>query len=199
MLTSLTLIAGIMALLLVSARRDPLPGIAASSQPGFSICALPCWAGLHPRETRFEDAIKLIIDNLREWRFEFGANNNQLTFSAQAGETPLAGTVYEDRGYVGGMLINAAFPQWMLLQELGRPYCVRTSHIATTDQETVVLYWRLEGLFILGISQIGPDDWKLGSKTTALYIVASDDVCELPDAMPWRGFMPIWRYNAVFN
>jgi hypothetical protein len=190
--------ASVVSILLVNHANQP-PGIINSGQPGFSICHLPCWAGVTPYETAFSEALKIITANLPGWSLNIQANNAQVSFSGQHSESRIDGIIDENRGLVGRMRLDVALPLGYFIEELGKPYCVRANHLTSIDVDVVVIYWHLGDKSVMGITTLNSSEkWYPGVIMEALVMLVSDEQCSLGDALPWMGFARLWRYQTDY-
>jgi hypothetical protein len=187
----------IVSILLIT-HSSPPPSIVTSGEPGFSACRLPCWAGLLPQKTAFRDALKIITTNLPGWNLDVQANNAQMTFTGSHGEKRIGGIIYEDRSLVGRIRLDVAFPLWYLIEEFGRPYCVRVNYLSSLDADVVVIYWRLADMFVMAIIILEQSEkWYPGTRIETLLTISSNE-CTLLDARPWEGFARLWRYQTDY-
>ncbi len=192
-------LAGIGSILLIT-HSSPPPSIVISGEPGFSACHLPCWAGITPHETVFKEALRNINASLPGWSLDVQRNNTQITFYGNHGENQIAGVIYEDRTFVGRIRLDVAMPVGYLIEELGRPYCVRTNYLSTLNENVVVVYWRLADATVMGIIRLDPlEDWYPGALTETLLVLTSNEECTLIDALPWVGFARLWLYQTDFT
>ena len=174
----------LLTLLLVT--RQPAPALTA---PGFSVCALPCWAGVIPGETRYTDAAAIITANVADIQVQFPdflAEVPTAQITSSRGE--VLGAVYEDRGVVGSLRLDFPLPLWHLLETAGTPVCLQTS-LQGADVYLYSIYWQVDTLYLLGIVLVRDRaDWHLGQVTNTLYIFSGSDPCDAPSALPWQGF-----------
>lgn len=185
--------AGIASILLIG---HSTPRIVTGGEPGFSTCRLPCWAGVVPHKTAFRDALKIVTANLPGWSLDAQSNNAQISFYGKQGENQIAGAIYEDRSLVGRIRLDIAFPLWYLIEELGRPSCVRAIDLPSPDVHIVVVYWRAADIAVMGIIGLeSSEKWYPGARTQTLLTTTSNE-CMLPDSLPWRGFARLWSYQT---
>jgi hypothetical protein len=187
-------------LILLIAQRGQPPSLAKSDQPGFSTCRLPCWAGVMLHQTAFRNALKTVTSNLPGLSLDIQATNAQITFITQGGKSQIAGVIYEDRGTVGSLRLDVTFPLWYLIEEFGRPYCVRANHLSLVDVNVIVIYWRLGDMTVIGVVTLDPEEkWYAGVQVETLLTMTSEDQCALVDAHPWMGFAALWLYDTGYS
>lgn len=188
-----------LASILFIAHSSPPPSIATDGDPGFSSCHLPCWAGVTPYETAFQDALNTITTNLPGWSLDVQGNNSQFTFYSNHMTSAIGGMIYEDRGLVGRIWLDVSFPLWYLIEEFGKPYCVRANHLAPRNEDVVVVYWHLGDMSLAGIVNLEPsDEWFPGVLAEAILVIPSNEQCTLIDAFPWMGFAPLRMYQTEY-
>jgi hypothetical protein len=163
---------------------DPPPLV----HPGFDVCALPCWGGILPGATRYEQASAVLATNLNDARLRFQPYMSEVTFWELAGAGGVFGAVYDDRGIVGGVRLDFSIPLWHLLSRLGSPLCVHRS-IQGVGVNIYSVYWQVEDLYMLGMVLLDePADWRLERPVNMLFIYQGADPCTAPGTIAWRGF-----------
>lgn len=188
--------AGILPLLLVI-HHTPAPTLTTSGRPGFSTCHLPCWAGISLSETPFREAIKIISANLPGWSLDIQASNTDISFLGQNQADQIGGAIYEDRTRVGQIRLDVSFPLWLLIEEFGTPYCVRSTRLPALKVEVVLVYWRLGDTAAVGVMTLKSfQKWYPGIQAETLILMRSYEQCTLIDAYPWRGFARLWTYQT---
>ncbi|MBZ0293225.1 MAG: hypothetical protein K8L99_11725 [Anaerolineae bacterium] len=167
-----------------------------ASRPGFDICALPCWANLIPGETRYGDSSRTISEALPQADLDFFPSLMQVDFKIlQDGETTY-GAIYEDRGRIGGLRLEANTPVWQLLDLLGEPACVQSNQVLQNSMRVLTLYWMLETSSITGILTVSETGhWRPDQPVSTLFILYDVDPCVTRLTLPWRGFARLWLYQ----
>lgn len=168
------------------------------SIPGFRSCELPCWAGITPLQTDYTRVRETLVMGLAGMNVVARDYIGHTTFSASgAGLYELSGAVYENRGRVGDLRIDAAFPLWFLMNQLGTPVCVSTDPMST-NQATVTIYWQLDNVYVAGLVVVNRQNpWQADTATRAIYVFTANDACQRPGAYPWQGFAPLWFYGLT--
>lgn len=164
--------------------------------PGFDACALPCWAGMTPGETLYADAPRLIGEHISGATLNFERGFAQINFTMQApGTNPIFGSIYDDRGQVGGVRLDGVIPLWLLLEQAGRPRCVSSSQALTSNARVINVYWQMGDIYLWSFTAFAATDrFHPASPAISLFILHSEDPCIQPDAQAWRGFAPLWVY-----
>ncbi len=194
LLLPLLLTCGLSLGVVLALHRDEAPVI---TLPGFDACALPCWAGMTPGETRYADAPRLIGEHIPGATLNFERGFAQINFIIQApGSNPIFGTVYEDRAQVGGLRVDGVIPLWVLIEQVGRPRCVTSSRALTSNAQVVNVYWQMGEIYLWSFTTFADTArFRPSIPALSLFILHSEDPCTQPDAQAWRGFAPLWVYG----
>jgi hypothetical protein len=179
-------------LVLLAANQRPVPPL---DSPGFAACALPCWAGIIPGETRTLDAPQVMASQFADAEFEFTQVGIQINFSLDGPEQRLEGVIYDDRGIVSSYRMMMRMPLWQLMDVLGTPQCI-SSQTYPDGGELISLWWINEDHAISsGIILLPPPDWNPSVYVFTLASFTDTERCSASDVKPWRGFTPLWFYK----
>jgi hypothetical protein len=172
-------------------RRESAPS---ESQP----CTLPCWGGILPGETPFDDVIPLLIQNFPNSVDSPPVLTGALvSFGVTVDNQPVSGVVFYDRGRAGTVQLHLSLPLADLLETLGAPECVRYRTDETNAAPVLLTFWEIDGLSITTL--LNTDGYRRlepGMTAQDLHINVDDGICGA-DAIPWMGFAPLWRYRAA--
>lgn len=195
MLVRIALVAGALMGFMLAGRTEQPPAL--SRIRDFTVCVLPCWAGVTPLETAFDRAAGLMDSNLAFREMDFRSNNAQIGFSTTQGVPQIYGVIYGDRGQVNALRLEISLPVWMLLDGLGTPTCARTVRLANTGKDSMTVYWEGETHTLLSVLLLGENEvWNPGAPTRYLFITAFNNECALLNAPAWQGFAQLWRYRV---
>lgn len=173
-----------------------------SAQFGLNTCQLPCWAGITPGVTRFDDAARLLKDNVPSIDRQLLMSGSQINFWVRENQEEFSGMVYSglvfyDQGNVGDVRLNINLPIWYLIDTLGKPECTWSRPASANGANLMVIYWKRQGISIgavlLTASQkaLSP-----GTKAGAIFINLDTEACTIQDTRPWPGFVRPWRYAS---
>lgn len=190
-LAALALIPHVLAVLL-AARPRPVPPLDA---PGFEACALPCWAGITPGETRTQESPQIMSAHLPDTPVVFSQIGTQINFNTTRTERSISGSIYDDRGTVGGLRLMMRLPLWQILELLGTPACVSQQPEASA-QRFVTIRWALENHSIGVTLLLEPAEWNISAEIFSLAVFSRDAPCSSPAEISWQGFAPLWFYQA---
>ncbi len=170
---------------------------------GFEVCALPCFAGMTPGETRFDRAPYLLSDHISSLIRGALVSGSQVNFLAQSGDDSLAGLIQPSMGRVGVIRLTIDLPLYALVARLGTPDCVWVDQDSPATQRLIVIYWSIPGA-VIGASVIEDahmpllsGGWLFDSRMVGMFVSSdSQDAtfCTSNDLMAWRGFAPVWHY-----
>lgn len=183
----------------VSLVRRPLQSPLAHSlngQPGYGLCALPCWANLIPGETRYGDSGRTLSDAMPQADLDFFPSLMQVDFRITLDGMMTYGTIYEDRGRIGGLRLEANIPVWEVLELLGEPACVQSNQVLQNRTRVLTLYWLLEKASITGVLTVADSGrWRPDQAVSTLFVLYDLDPCVAHFTLPWRGFAWLWLYQ----
>ena len=160
---------------------------------GFGECQLPCFAGITPEQTAFDDVPTLLAHHVYGLDPRMIAGGASINFWAQIENQQLSGVIRNDQGWAGEMHFNVVLPLSQIIDQLGVPDCVLPS---VNDAGTqVTIFWQRGGISIGAVLSPGLTMIDPGTDTLALWLqsVQPSD-CVRYSAPSWRGFAPIWNY-----
>lgn len=162
---------------------------------GFDGCALPCYAGITPGVTPFDEIYPLLIDNVPMLDRRMIASGSALNFWAWTPSQRLSGLIRYDRGLVGEMRLNAIVPVAAVMTELGAPDCILPNTRGEPERMTVI-FWERGQVSIGAVLEPSQHRINLNGDTLALWLhTAVPGDCSLRGALPWQGFAPLWTYT----
>ncbi|MBC7810241.1 MAG: hypothetical protein H7175_03800 [Burkholderiales bacterium] len=161
---------------------------------GLTACALPCWAGIVPGETPFEQAPQTIADHLAITQNRFTVSSSHINYWLTITDEPFSGLIDYERGVVSDIRINAPVPMWYLMALLGPPDCVWID--ALSSQEDIIgVYWERDGLSTGAILNFDKGAaWQPDTLMDSVWASTQVGFCDEVGALRWRGFAPFWRY-----
>lgn len=183
------------ALAALSASRAVSTGAPLASAPGFSACDLPCWAGVVPGQTAFDQAAAQVSAYLSPREVLFRTSGDRLAFEAGTGPE-VSGALYDDRGLVGSIRLEVGFPLWALMKTLGAPGCVLASPLSG-GQASLALFWDVgQGAQAAALAVLPAEAgaWHPGTPIRTLLLLSASG-CRDHGALTWTGFAPLWRYT----
>ena len=161
---------------------------------GFSACELPCWAGIMPGQTPFNQAYELLVQNVPALQSRVLVAGTEISFAAGSEAQYVYGTLFYRQGNVAGLRINVQFPLSQFVAALGLPDCVVYAPAASATSGSLTFYWDKDGVLIAGLILPGADAIHLTSPVQVLVLNAGTQVCDQPGMNSWIGFAPRWRY-----
>ncbi len=163
-------------------------------QFGFSVCELPCFGGITPGRTPFNEMPSLLrrsIPLIGNRLFNAGtAINFWASLPEKAAASELSGWARNNSGLVAEIRLTARLPFDHLLLELGTPDCV----LASSQQSTVVI-WSRKSNSIGAVLSANESTFDLNSRVSTLWTrsVEPDD-CWVSGARAWHGFARVADY-----
>jgi len=162
---------------------------------GFAACDLPCYAGIMPGQTSFDQVTALltrhiaVIDPLM---IDGGASIN---FWGWIASQQLSGLIRYNQGQVGEIRLDLLLPVGELIEHLGAPDCI-LSGAGSDAQADTVIFWERQGVSIGAVLAPDPQAINLSANALALWLrdVQPED-CALRGAIRWQGFAPLWDYT----
>ncbi|MGB1289127.1 MAG: hypothetical protein ACPG7F_21515 [Aggregatilineales bacterium] len=167
----------------------------------FTICDLPCFAGVIPGDSQFESVTATLTRTLPVLtRYDvLYDGNGSLTYAASPAiydDEIISGTMYSRGQIVSGIhLSGVRLPVQYLFEQLKHPACV--SRFQSGQFRGLLLYWLRDDIKFVTILPVDP--------VASLYEPAyTQDVlmdwqqplpCDLPEYEAWQGFLPL-RYYA---
>lgn len=158
---------------------------------GFTICDLPCFAGITPGRTPFQQTPTLLrkyIPLIQNHMFNSGL---AVHFWASTPAYDLAGSTTHAYGVVDEIRLNSPVPLDHLIAELGMPDCILLG-IGTTSHRSTI-FWVRRQISIGAVLQ--GESLDLSARVPALWMYLADPTeCARGDTIRWRGFAPLWNY-----
>lgn len=182
--------------LLVRAAAPPFPLTEPRLEAfGFGACALPCYAGIMPGETRFPDVIERIIDHVPSLDRRMLGNTQLISFWGTAHDVQFSGQVRYRDGQVGDIVLSTPLRLAWLLDTLGAPTCVYPRD-ETVAGAITLLIWEFESASVYAALKPSAAlvDLYTG-ETINLWLSANPAVCIQQHALNWHGFAFIWAYQ----
>jgi hypothetical protein len=164
-------------------------------QFGFTICELPCFAGITPGRTPFQQTPSLLRKNIpliRNRMFDTGA---VVSFWASTEANDLSGFTRHIWGVVDEIRLNSLLPVDHLIAELGTPDCILPN--TQSESSRMTIFWE-RGQVSIG-AVLSPDQpiINLNGDTLALWLrISVPGDCSRSGTLPWRGFAPLWAYSG---
>jgi hypothetical protein len=165
-------------------------------QFGFAYCDLPCFVGITPGVTSFDQVARLLARHIPVLDPRMIASGSSINFWARMPTEQLAGLMRYDRGLVGEMRFNVVLPVQAVISELGTPDCILPNVYGEPDRLTVI-FWERGQVSIGAVLSPAEHTVSLSADTMALWLrVTVPGDCSLRGAQPWRGFAPLWDYRS---
>lgn len=183
------------ALAVLSVVRSTPASALLSNALGFNICDLPCWAGVVPGQTPFEQAAAQVSAHLGPHQVLFRTTGDRLAFEVRNG-LEMSGALYADRSLVGSIWLELSVPVWALIEMLGAPRCALVSPLSGS-QSSLALFWDVgRGAQVVGLAVLTAEAqaWHPGTPVRTLLLLSSGG-CHERGALTWTGFAPLWRYT----
>lgn len=173
---------------------QPRPMLALSDH-GFDDCTLPCWANIRPGFTREEGARSLLPTHLPGFQRASSSSRTNFSFAFEAAGRTYYGSLRLTNNRVNRINLQADFPLWFWLDELGKPDCALIQPVASQAAQVMLLIWELEDWAIATLLAESPRIALADLNTTTRELLVSDELrCDIPGAQPWRGSAPFWAY-----
>ncbi|MFQ3567623.1 MAG: hypothetical protein SNJ59_11550 [Aggregatilineales bacterium] len=163
---------------------------------GFDACELPCWAGIVPGTTPFDDAFDRLVAYVPALDSRVLLGSSQINFTASLDDRYLTGLIFYNRGRVGSLRMNLVVPVSELFDRAGPPDCVIYLSMLNMPYIAAALFWERDGLLIGSLLDSQADRIAPSARTQLFWISAVDSACDRPEAVEWRGFAPRWRYRS---
>lgn len=162
---------------------------------GFLTCPLPCYAGITPGETAFNDTAALLTRHVPALDPRTIASGTSLNFFARVPSQQLGGLVrYQRGGQVGEVRLNAVLPIERLFAQMGAPDCILT---AAGAENSTIIFWERGAISVAAVLGTDQDALRMGASSFALWLrVAAPPDCALRGARAWHGFAPLWVYKT---
>lgn len=164
---------------------------------GFLTCELPCFAGITPGVTDFDETSALLTEHVSALDPRIIASGSSVNFFARVPSQLLSGIVrYQSGGQVGEIRINAVLPVERLMAQLGTPDCILVD-TASTDRSAVI-FWERGAISIAAVLDANLSALRLNGGAFALWLRAAvtPPDCVLRGARAWQGFAPLWVYKT---
>lgn len=158
---------------------------------GFTICDLPCFAGITPGRTPFQQTPMLLRENIPSIQNHMFNSGLAVHFWASTPAYDLAGSTTHAYGVVDEIRLNTPIPLDHLVAELGMPDCILLG-IGTTSRRSTIFWVRREvsiGAVLQG------ESLDLSARVPVLWLnVAYSTDCVRGNTIRWHGFAPLWSY-----
>lgn len=181
----------------LASKDTPQPDTEYWSQFGFNACAMPCFAGITPGETPFNNAATLVANYLPALRQQILVSSSQAIFFGEDSATgaSLTGIARYIGGKVGEIRLTLTRTLVDVLLRFGSPDC--TLAYPPGNAEYLYLYWEDEGsVFWASVTVNSYVDFESQVFTITSTTLEDAAVCSSNTATePWRGFAPMWVYN----
>lgn len=184
---------------------------------GFAACDLPCWAGIIPGITPFDQVPAMITAHVPGLTHAALVSGSEVLISSYADSTPLSALILPgaNQTVVGAVELLVPLPFGILLPYLGAPACVTslsTGPIAGGPTDLAMnLVWGFDDRTVVASviqSEIDPlveGGWMSTAWVNSMIIQEGAIGCESfsvysaqPDYIsPWYGFAPPWRYSEL--
>lgn len=170
----------------------PLPPDEVWDKLGFTVCDLPCYAGVVPGKMAYRAAPDELLRRIPLIGRRMFFNNSILNFWASSEHYELAGWAGADRGTVGELRLTLPLRLDRLLAQLGAPDCVMPRIRPT---ERTGLYWIRDEVSIVALLSLNEHNFDIHSRATGLWLRAfrAND-CDDADAVRWHGFTRTAEY-----
>lgn len=166
------------------------------SRFGLTACALPCWAGIVPGETPFEQAPQTIADHLPITQNRFMVSSSHINYWLTITDEPFSGLIDFERGVVSDIRINAPVPMWYMIALLGTPDCLWIGDPSISQQDTIAVYWQRDSLSTGAFLNFEEGTrWQPDTLMDTVWVGTEIGFCEDVGLQAWRGFAPFWRYR----
>lgn len=161
---------------------------------GLTICSLPCYAGLTPGRTPFQQTPSLLRQNVPLIQNHMFNTGLVVHFWAETPAYELAGFVRHISGVIDEVHLDSPLPLDHLIAELGMPNCVIPG--ASTSLRRSTLFWTRGHISIAAVMR--GDSFDLNARVPAMWIYpANPPACERDDAVRWRGIVPLDEYARI--
>lgn len=164
---------------------------------GFDACTLPCWAGIMPGETSFDEAYDLLMQHVSVLDTRLLMSGSQINFSASLADQYANGLLFYSQGQVGNIRLNVQLPLIQFIERLGAPYCFVYSQGPYGTSGSVTVYWESDGVLIAALVPPSGADVQPTTTIQALALNPNEHACEQEETLPWLGFAPRWRYEQA--
>jgi len=159
---------------------------------GFGVCDLPCFVGIIPGKTPFNEIPDLLHRSIPLIGNRMFYNITAVNFwaSLPLPSTQLAGWARNDQGIVSELRLTSSLPFDYLLAQLGTPDCVLSG-----DQRATVVFWIRKAISVGAVLQADQRDFSPYSRISALWLrdLQPDD-CENSGTLAWHGFAFVSDY-----
>ena len=159
-------------------------------QFGFSACALPCFVGITPGKTPFNEIPDLLHRSIPLIGNRMFYNITAVNFWASIPPAQLAGWARNDQGIVSEMRLTSMLPFDHLLAQLGTPDCVLSG-----AQRATVVFWIRGSISVGAVLEVDQRDFSPNNRISALWLRdPQPDDCEATGALAWHGFAFVSDY-----
>lgn len=160
---------------------------------GFTRCDLPCFAGITPGQTPFQQSTSLLRQNIPLIQNRMFNTGTVVHFWASTPDDELAGFARQISGVVDEIYLTLPLPLDHLIATLGMPDCIIPVSNATSRRVTI--FWTRRQISIGAVLQGDNRTFDLNTRVPALWMhPANPSECEQSSAVRWRGFTPLRNY-----
>lgn len=177
--------------------KQPYTDHPAWSAFGFESCDLPCWAGIMPGETSFEDAFDLLVAHVPTLNTRVLVGNVQINFSASSPEQVVNGSISEQQRRVRHVQIHLEVPFIQLVSRLGTPDCFSYVPDPLGTGGGIVTHWVTGQALVSALVLFQNDHMRLTTPIRSLGVSADNTICDQADRIDWIGFAMRWRYEQL--
>ncbi|MCC6801576.1 MAG: hypothetical protein IT319_01730 [Anaerolineae bacterium] len=181
-----------------SAGGRSLPADEAWENFGFTICDLPCFAGITPGRTPFQQSPSLLRRNIPIIQNRMFNSGTVVHFWASTPDYELAGFTRQISGVVDEIHLTLPLPLDHLIATLGMPDCLIPVNNASSRRATI--FWTRRQVSIGAVLQGDSRSFDLNARVPAVWMHPADpSECEQSSAVRWRGFTPLRDYLQAAN
>lgn len=160
--------------------RPPLPDFG----NGFALCDVPCWAGIEPGHSRYDDVPAALAAHLPDT--EVSPFQQYMVFHTP--DAHLVGVLGERDGYVNSIRLNVAQPLWATLLLLGAPRCIQYIDRQITPH-LVNIIWAIDDVHVLSNVNLSGASTVVATNTLQLWVSPPPSPCLVRDNIaPWPGY-----------
>jgi hypothetical protein len=170
-------------LLLSVAHRTPLSDFGT----GLARCAGPCWAGIVPGRTRFEDTADLMAAHFPA--IDLRLIDNRIDFRVLS--VGLAGRLYGRDGVVDRIQVNKSQPLWAALLTLGAPQCIQYIDLQLASG-LVNIFWTIDDVHVMANVILADTGTAVITQGFQFWMPLPESPCITSDnTLPWPGFLAL--------
>jgi hypothetical protein len=168
----------------------------------FSLCELPCVAGISPGKTEFTGVVETLDENFTTFTLETPTTQSNIPpiiFSARLDDHTLQGTIVGTQ-IVRTITLNYDLTLIQLLGTLGTPDCIYHERIIDHVSTLVMIQWSFESDGVTASAFIDINSanlWSPYAEVGSFRLSVSDITCRSGRLEPraWQGFPLFWRFR----